>query len=273
MHIDSHRFMLWPLALRVVRERWKGLAGWTGGLVALITIQVSVYPTIRDSREGWAELTEQFPEAFRKMFRMQDYTSPIGYLSTELFSFMIPLIFIGLATSWGARAGAEEEEMGTADVLLSLPISRTAILVTRILTTALVLCATTAVTTGALWMGTDIVNMNIAVHQILQAAISCGLLALVFGALSAVLAAWSGRRGVGLGTGLGIAIVAFVLYSLAPLVSALDRFLPINPFEWTIGKSPLSDGLHPWWSAASIVVSAIFVAITVFGYQRHDISN
>lgn len=273
MHIASQPVVLRPLVVRVLGERWRGLAGWIGGLVALITIQVSVYPTIRDSREGWSELTEQFPEAFRKMFRMQDYTSPVGYLSTELFSFMIPLIFIGLATTWGARAGAEEEESGTADVLLSLPLSRSSVLTTRMMSTVFVIACTLLIATAALWAGTDIVDMDVAVSRILQASIACGLLAMVFGGFSVALASWSGRRGVGLGTGLGLAIAAFVLYSLAPLVSALEPLLPINPFEWTIGKTPLQDGLDPLWSVVALGVSFLLAGVAVLAYKQHDISQ
>ena len=273
MSADKPRLVLLPLVQRVLRERWKGLSGWISGLIALITIQVSVYPTIRDSREGWSDVTEQFPEAFRKIFRMQDYTSPVGYLSTELFSFMIPLIFIGLATTWGARAGAEEEEMGTADVLLSLPVSRSSILRTRMVGALLVICATTMITTSALWIGTTIVNMDVAVSQILQAATACGLLAMIFGSLSVAVAAWSGHRGVGLGTGLGLAIATFVLYSLAPLVSALEHLLPINPFDWTIGKSPLQEGLDPLWSGVSGAFSLALSGIALWAYQHHDIAS
>jgi ABC-type transport system involved in multi-copper enzyme maturation permease subunit len=273
MRIAKQQMVLWPLTERVLRERWKGLAGWIGGLVALITIQVSVYPTIRDSREGWSELTEQFPEAFRKMFRMQDYTSPVGYLSTELFSFMIPLIFIGLAATWGARAGAEEEENDTADVLLSLPLSRSSILATRMMSTALVIVCTLLITTGVLWAGTNIANMDVAVSRILQASIACGLLAMVFGGFAVAFATWSGRRGVGLGAGLGLAIAAFVLYSLAPLVSALEHLLPINPFEWTISKTPLQDGLDPLWSVVAAAVSLVLGGVAAVAYQRHDIAS
>lgn len=274
MEIDmASVLILFPLIRRVIHERWKGLAGWFGGVIALITIQVSVYPTIRDSRQGWSELTEQFPEAFRKMFRMEDYTSPSGYLSTELFSFMIPLIFIGLATTWSARAGSEEEEHGTADILLTLPISRTSILVTRMATTLLVVSLLASTTTLALVVGTNIVNMDVGVLNILQAAISCGLLATVFGGLSVAVASWTGHRGVGMGVGLGLAIASFVLYSLAPLVSAFEHLLPINPFEWTIGKTPLVHGLQPWWTVVAIAVSGIFAAIALVAYNRHDIAN
>lgn len=259
------------LLARILRERWRGLAGWTGGLVALIAVQVAVYPTIRDSREGWADLTEQFPEAFRQMFRIEDYTSPKGYLTTELFSFMVPLIFIGLATTWGARAGAEEEENGTADVLLSLPVTRSSILSTRLAGMIMTMAWLAAVCVAALSVGTAVVDMSVSVAATAQASLVCGILGATFGSISLAAACWTGRRGVGLGAGLGLAIASFVFYSLAPLVSAFDALLPINPFQWTIGQSPLIEGLHWWYAAVSLLVAGSMSAVAFVGYQQRDL--
>lgn len=183
------------LLTRVLRERWRGLTGWAGGLVLLVAVQVSVYPTVRDSREDWSDVTDQFPEAFRKIFRMEDYTSPSGYLSTELFSFMVPLIFVGLACTWAARAGAEEEENGTADILLSLPVSRWSVLLTRLAGVAVTLLGMSAVTMAALLAGTRAVDMGVGTTGLTAAVWSCAVLALTFGGVSVAAAAWTGRRG------------------------------------------------------------------------------
>lgn len=262
-----------PLFRRVLRERWRGLAGWILGVVSLVAIQLSVYPTIRDSRKGWSDVTEQFPEAFRKIFRMEDYTSPTGYLTTELFSFMIPLIFIGLTSTWAARAMSEEEENGTADILLTLPITRSSIVLTRVLSTVAIVGFLIAVTSSSLIIGTEIVDMNVGIMRMIEASTSCGLLSLPFGGIAALLAAMTGRRGVGLGGGLGISIAAFVLYSLAPLVSVFEHALPVNPFEWTIGQTPLTNGLDPWLTAVTLVVSGVLFGSAFVAYDRRDISG
>ena len=259
------------LAARVLRERWRGLCGWAFGLVSLVALQVSVYPTIRDSRKGWSDLTNEFPEAFRKILRMEDYTSPTGYLSMELFSFMVPLIFIGLATTWGARAGAEEDENKTADVLFSLPVSRSSILVTRAAAMVAVVTGTACVSVAALALGTALVDMDVGIAGMIAASVSCGLLGVVFGSAALMASCWTGRRGVGLGTGLGLAIAFFVTYSLAPLVTFFDRVLPVNPYQWTIGQNPLADGVDAATSTVSVAVSVAFVWCGSLLNDRRDI--
>ena len=119
------------LFLKSLRDRRRGLIGWISGIVGLVAIQMAVYPTVRDSASDWGQATESFPEVMKEMFRITDYTSETGYLSTELLSFMVPFIFMGLGASWGSRLVAEDEEARTADVLFALPMSRRSILLTR----------------------------------------------------------------------------------------------------------------------------------------------
>ena len=260
-----------PLLARVLRERWRGLAGWATGLIALVAVQVAVYPTIRDSQKDWSDLTEQFPEAFRKILRMQDYASPVGYLTTELFSFMVPLILIGISCSWAARAGAEEEENGTADILMSLPISRRSILLTRLMASTLAVAMVSAAGIIMLVVGTNVAGMDVSIPGLVAATLACAVLGAVFGSVSVAAAAWTGRREVGLATGLGMAIPLFVAYSLAPLVGFFDDVLFLNPYQWTIGQSPLVNGMDPALTVVSLLAAALFSALGLAGFTHRDI--
>lgn len=130
------------LIIKSLRDRWRSLVAWQTGLVALVVIQMSVYPTVRDTSSDWEGAVESFPEAFREILRLEDYTSPAGYLSTELLSFVVPFIFMTLGASWGARVTSEDEERGTADIVFSLPITRRGFLVSRWISGMIVLGAT-----------------------------------------------------------------------------------------------------------------------------------
>ena len=123
--------MLLPLLLKTWRDRWRGLVAWTTGLVLITAVELYVYPSIRDSGEGMEALIEGFPDAMQEIFRMSDYTSGAGFLNVEMFSIIVPLVFIAVGATWGAGGTADEEEKGTADLLLTLPVSRAAIVVTK----------------------------------------------------------------------------------------------------------------------------------------------
>lgn len=261
------------LLMRVLRDRRRGLVGWATGIIALVAVQVSVYPTIRDSRKGWSELTEQFPEAFRKMFRMEDYTSPTGYLTTELFAFTLPLIFVAIGTTWGSRAAAEEEEKGTADLLLSLPVSRSAVLATRVAGVAVTLVSMATVVVVSLVVGTRATDMAISAGRLALGAASLVLLSSVFAAFAVLVGCATGRRGASLAVSLTSALVMYVLYSLAPLVNGFARLLPVNPFQWSLGTQPLVHGLSAGYSVASVSVTVVLLAVAHRAFLRRDIHS
>lgn len=263
--------MLLPLLLKTLRDHVRGIAGWTGGIVALIVVQLSVYPTVRDATSGVADFADAFPETFKKIFRMEEYGSAVGYLSTELFSATLPLIFIAVGVTWGARVATDEIEAGTADILFSLPISRRRFLVTRIIAELSVLAMLTVVLAVALVVGTPIVDMSVATTRILAAAWSTGLTGLVFGSVGVLVGALSGRRSMSLGVSLAVAIAAFVVYSLAPLVGFMEDINPFNPMQWTVGAESLKRGFDPGYGVISLVFTAALMWFAVLAFERRDV--
>jgi ABC-2 type transport system permease protein len=261
----------WPIVRRTLRSHRRGIFGWTLGILALVIIQLAVYPTIRSSATDWSSLTDQFPDAFKKMFRMEDYASERGYLSTELLSFTLPFIVIGLGCTWGARLVTEEEELATADIMLSLPISRTTYITSRFIAAATVMVFALTVFTVALLIGTRWLGMSIPVHQYVSAAFSLLCIGLLMMTLAAALGAWIGKRSGALGISMATAIALFVLYSLGPLVDFLDKLIPYNPMQWTIGSAPLFDGTSLGYTVAIVAVIAPCVAATYVLFDRRDI--
>jgi len=269
----AERRFIRPLLVKSVRDKRKGILAWCLGTVGIIAVQMSVYPTIRDSSADWSSLIETFPEAFQKIFRMSDYTSPAGYFSTELYSLVLPLIFITLGTTWGARLTCEDEEAGTADILYTLPVTRDAVMATRLLAAGAVLGIVAVVTTVAMWVGSLILDLDLAVGRLLASTGMLLMLGFFFLAMAGMLGAMRGHRSVALGISLSFAIGAFVLYSLAPLVSVIDTINPWNPLQWTIGQQTLFDGLSLGYSAATLACAA---AMTVAGFRffrRRDIAG
>ena len=115
--------MRWPLILKSLRDRWKVSASWAAVIIVLASVQMYIYPSVRESGKAMNEFLKIFPKEFRAMFRIEDYTSGVGFLGTELYSMMIPFVFIALGATWGAWAGADEEERGTSEILYALPIN------------------------------------------------------------------------------------------------------------------------------------------------------
>lgn len=266
------RSFLPALYAKSLRDRRRGIIGWCGGIVAIIAMQMSVYPSIRSSSGDWDSIIKTFPEAIQKMLRMMDYSTGAGYLSAELMTFIMPFIFIGLGASWGARLTSEDEEGGTADVLLSLPITRSAYVTTRWVVAMSAQIFVVASMGVSLSVGSFLLDMGIPLARFAQVSVSMLLLGALALSASALLGAATGKRNIALGFTLSLFIALFVLYSLAPLVTFIDNINPANPLQWSMGMDALRTGFHTGYAVATFSVTTVLTAFTYRVFDRRDIT-
>jgi ABC-2 type transport system permease protein len=176
-----------------------------------------------------------------------------------------------VGSSWGAAATAEDEENGTADLLLALPLSRFKIWISKNLALAGVLVTMGTIIYVVLRVGSLLVDMSIDSIPLLAGVVSCMFLGYFFSSLAGAIGAAMGRKSAALGVSIAVAISSFVFYSLAPLVDTFDAILPFNPFEWAIGGKPLVNGFI-WIDLAKLVVfSAALNIVAVRLFMKRDI--
>jgi ABC-2 type transport system permease protein len=254
-------------------EQRRALIGWSLGIAAMVLLTVSVYPSIRDS-PGYRETIEELPESVRAFIGGAglDPTSPAGYLSQRLFAAVAPALLIIYAVAAGARSVAGEEEAGTLDLLLSQPVTRAR----AVLEKAAALLAGTVLLGAVRWvvlLATAAgVGMHLGAGTLAAEVLMTVLLALVFGALALGVGAATGRRGIAIGVGGGVAVAAYLVDSLATLVSALEPLRAVSPFHLAYGDTPLLNGM-PWLSALLLVaVSAAVVQAGLLAFDRRDVA-
>jgi ABC-2 type transport system permease protein len=245
--------------------------GWTIGLVAMVTMVISVYPTVRSSASALSAFVANYPEVLRRIFRLSDYTSGPGYLSSELLSFMAPLMFIAVGVSWGGTTTAQEEEHRTTDLLLTLPISRTKILVTKICAAVVAQVVLAGVLFLALLLGVHFVHLSIGSSKIAAASLSCAFLGIIYNAVGTFFGAAAGKKSISVGGAIALAFTGFIFYSLTPTVSTFNRIKLINPFQWTLGSEPLTHGLDILHISLRILAAIVLFSASTFLFGKRDI--
>jgi len=260
------------LFLKTWRDHWRGFAGWLIGLVAIVSVQLAVYPTIKKSSADLAAYMHNFPPAFQKIFRMQDYSSGAGYIATELLSFMIPFIFIAVGASWGANATALEEERGTSDFLLAMPVSRTHIVLSKLSAAVLAQILLAVVVGTSVIIGRRYVDLVANDSYIIASVLVCALLGLLFLGLALLIGVSTGNKTLALGGTIAVALASFLFYSLAPLVNTFDSILAANPFQWTLGSDPMHKGFDVWHILLTLGVTSVFYIASVAIYERRDLA-
>jgi ABC-2 type transport system ATP-binding protein len=222
-----------------LRERRRGLLGWSLGVAALAALIAAYWPSVRDSAD-LQSFTRNLPEAMRALIGGGDYSTAAGFLNAELFAFMMPLLFLVVAIGMGARAVVGEEERGTIDLLLSTPLTRRRMLVEKALGGVLVLLALGGVLFAALLLGGAVVDMGIRAGRLAAISLAVVLVALPFGAL-------------------------------APLIGSLDRWQDASPFAWYASRDVLAGHLSLAHVALLVGTALVLAAAAVVALERRDL--
>ena len=259
--------------LKTLRDTRRGFVWWSVGLVGLTAMMVAVYPSVHGNA-ALNKLVRDYPKALRGFFGLGgalDYTSAPGYLSIELFSFVVPLLLVIAAIAAGSGAVAGEEERGTLDLLLSLPVTRTRVVLEKLCALGAELAALGLVLWLALVVGARSAGMEIGAGKLAAAAASAVVLALVYGALALLLGCATGRRGASIGIAAAAAVGAYVLNSLAPLAHALAAARKLSPFYYYAADNPLRVGLAPLHLLVLVGAAAVLSASAVVAVRRRDL--
>lgn len=252
----------------------RGFVWWTLGLAAYVVMIAAVYPTIRDNDE-MKQLIDQYPEALKAFFAFGgqfDFTSAAGYLGGELFSFMIPLLFLVAAVGNGASSIAGEEDRGTLDLLLAMPLPRWRVALEKLAAMVLEVAALGAVLWLALWLGAQAFSMEISGWHLASATTGAVLLAIAYGAIAFMLGAGTGRKGLAIGVSIAAAVTGYLVNSLAALVDALGPFQKASPFYHYATSDLLRRGLAPWHMLFLVAVAVAATAVGIMLFERRDVS-
>lgn len=263
-----------PIFAQGLRDRRTSLIWWSLGVAVYISIIAAVWPSISGA-EGISGLMEQLPQALLDLMGASDYdlSTGAGYVSGELFGFMIPIFVLILTIGAGGAAIAGAEEKGTLDLLLSHPISRR-----RVLLQSAALIAAEALIFGvviviALTVASPIADLQIAFVHSLGAVTGIVMLGVAVGWAALAIGAATGSRALALAVTGSLAALTYLAGSLSGLVAFLRNAKWISPFYYATDGSPLVRG-YTWWHA--LVLGAAGIVALVVGsllFDRRNLSN
>jgi ABC-2 type transport system permease protein len=260
--------------LETVRERRRTLMWWSLGILALAAIHIAFYPSVRDAT-ALNEYGEDLPEALRALFTggETDLVSGPGYLNSQIFALLGPLLLLILAIGFGANAIAGDEERGTLDLLLAQPVKRSELVWQRFLALAVLVTVATVVLFGGLALGAPLVDLEVDLGNLAAASVSIGLLALLYGAIAMAVGAIRPGRARAVAIATVLAVAAWILDGFGQAVSGLEPWRPISPYYQALGDSPLREGAVWGGWAILAAMTALAVATAILGLGRRDIEQ
>jgi len=257
------------IAVKTASES-QGLLTVTAGIVfymgVLIPILFNFIP------EDFVNIFATFPDALIVMIGGVDMSTPAGFVTGEIFSLTAPIAIIVLLASMGARALAGEEEDHTMGLLMANPVSRSEVVLKKVsamVGMAFVFCVATALGTwgGVLLGGQD----EISVEGIVAISVLLTLFGLVFGGVSLLFSAMTGKRSAATWAATGLALATWVMYTFLTLSESTEWMTQLSPFQWYLGSDPLVNGMDWGGSALLLGLFAVLVIASIPLFKGRDL--
>ena len=260
------------VSLEALRERRRSLLWWTLGVAALVALNVAFYPSVRDD-EALSDYAKDLPESVRALFAggELDLASPVGYLNSQVYALMAPLLLLIFSIGAGAAAVAGEEERGTLDLVLTHPVRRRDYVLQRLLALAVLVTALTLVLLATVALGSLAVDLEISFARLVSASVSVGLLALLFGTVALAAGAVRSGRARAIAVAAGLAVASWMFDGLAQAVDALEPWRPLLPYYHALGQNPLREGAQWGGWAILAAATAVLAACAAAGLERRDV--
>jgi ABC-2 type transport system permease protein len=258
---------------KTLRDQRRSLMWWAIALIGTVLMYAAFWPNVHDNADAFDEYLRNMPEAIRNLIGGLDFGTPEGYLQSELFSFMGPILFLVYAIGAGARAIAGEEQEGTLDLLLSTPTSRRRVLLDKFWA----LVAATFLLVGLTWASIAVFgapfDLTLDTEGLLATCVNLFLLALAFGSIALAIGAATGNKTLAIGAPSGFALASFLVKTFAPSVDALEPLNLLSPFHYYIDHDPLRTGFNGVDVLVLASISVVAVAGALVTFERRDLAS
>lgn len=256
------------------RRRLRGTLYLCISLVAYAGLVIGIFPSIKEAGADIESYIEALPAEIRTGFigEASTFTTIEGFLSAEMYQFVI-LLILGMYFAYAAASAiASEIDDGSADVLLVHPISRTRLVIGKFLSLVPVMVTVNVVMFFGTWMAVgfigeeiDLANLALMHAMSIPYLLACAALGLL-----ASVHFDSPRRAQTVGAG-GV-FGMFLIHTVT-----LDR-----DFEWLgdvtfaryyDAQEILVQSEYDWGGVAVLVAAAVILVILSAEYfERKDIA-
>lgn len=269
--------MLRNIFSKTIFENRRSTFWWAVGFVALTVYLIALFPSVRDN-PAMRDLANAKLETLRAiMGSITDFAAPVGYVTGGLFSLTLPLMFLFFTIALGSNAIGGEEERKTIDLLLANPIRRSRIVLEKWAAMVLLTVLIGVVMLAAFAIGgprVGLIGAELPLPNMAAGMVSAVLLALFFGTLALAVGAATGSRGLAIAVASAVALVNYLIKTMASTVDALatvEKLLPLYQFV-SDEHNPLRSGLNMLNAGYLVVGTALLLGLAIVTFERRDVA-
>lgn len=261
-----------PVFRRSIRESWRGVAGWSIGVAAVLLLYLPLYPSLGADGQ-LQDIIDAMPKQLIDTLGYDQISSGAGYAQSTFFGLMGFLLLTIAAVLWGSGAIAGAEESGRLELDLAHGIGRAQYAIESALS-VLVRLLWLGLFSGLLvWALNGPSELGLDPSRLTGACAALVGLAFLTAAVALLAGAASGRRSMATGFGAGIAVLGYVLQAVAKQSPDLDWLRALSPYAWVYHEPPLQDGVHVGGLALTWGLALLCAAASALLLRRRDIAG
>lgn len=263
------------IILRTLKDRKISLIIYLIAAVLFMWMYVAMFPSIQEQSEAFTTAFESLPDTFFEALGMEelDMSTIENFLAMEYFSMIWPIIVIFLVLAIAGAGLAGEIERGTAEILLSKPVSRINIFFAKYLVGLFSLLVFTVVSLFAVIPLSALHSVDYSLKNFISVAIISFLFGwAIFSVAMLFSAIFSEKSKVYMTTG-GILLVMYALNIAAALKENLENLQYLSFFHYyKYNDALIRNDLDPTSILVFFGVAVVCTAAAAWWFKKRDIA-
>lgn len=253
-----------------LRMRRMLLIGWGSGLLVFFSVYLAFYPALPAEMRN---LDLQAIELYRAFGNLSMATFE-GYIGSTIF-FSVLIGVLAIVTGTGVLAG--EEDAGTLELQMALPLTRRQLVTAKVLelaAIALVVLTIAGIAATLVFLAIrSQLTTNLDAGDLFRAVIAHWPLVFLFQMFSLWLGTVTPSRRVALALAAVVLVVSFLGYNLVGMSPDLEWLQPLSPFHY---RSSTSDALDGGPAASDLLVlsgaALVFYLLAIVSFEQRDVT-
>ncbi len=258
--------MSWPTTGITLRLRLPATLSASIGLIAVMTAVGALFPAV-----GHSIGQLHVPASVSNLLGGADYGTITGWFRSEIGIVYGPLVIGALAITSAAATTAGEEADRILALVLAHPIRRSRLVAAKATAiAAIVVIIAFAIWTGLI-VGVAIGGGGITLGHITALAVQIAFFGFATGAVATAVGAGTGNKSLAVGVASAVAILGWLINSLAPLVSAISWLKYLAPYYYYAGHDPLTRGADIPGLIVLAALALLLTAVAMITIERRDL--
>ena len=252
--------------LMTIKKSWKSILVYGLVFIAYAWMIIAIYPSFRDTNV--TDIYEQMPEGFMEAFggietSLSDFEV---FISLEYLGTVWPFIMLAFIVAFITRYITKELESGVIDLLLSNPISRTKVLLTRALAVFIWTLILVAITFGSIILMGPMYDVDISEKSFLILSVGSLAFYIFIIGITFLFSAAFKERGRAIAATIGIFVGMYVINIVTNLKDNLKNIDYISAFHYFQPQKILVDEVITWWPDIIVLVGVGIISLVAAWY-------